>query len=373
MSTDRRNAFAALTVAGVIWGLTIPFSKLALGWLDPLWLGVARFALAAPLLAIAARRTLRAAITLPAIGWGIVFYGVGVALQNSGIERTSVTHSALILATVPAFVALIAAALGRGNATAQSWFGFLLALGGVGLVAGAGGHSAMSGDALMLACAVMSAAYVVAQPGVLAGRDPVAITAVQMAAGAVATLPFALAGHGVPAAPPAGPALWGFAGLVVLGSVLPFALYAWGQARVVPEVAGAFVNLEPLVGAFVGAFMFHDPFGSTQLAGALALVVGIAVSVLPSPRGTIGRRISTWSPPSLDSLSVINPRWSPTCCDTMASPRPVPREVVAPRANGCRSRSRSAGGMPGPSSSTRRIADVPSSCSRVCTRPPARP
>src|SRR3954468_3225750 len=266
VKTDRRNAFFALGAAGVIWGLTIPFSKLALGWLDPLTLTVARFAAAAPLLALfATRRALREAARLPVFAWGAVFYGFGVAVQNTGIERTSVSHAALILAAVPALVALMAAARGRSSSTPQSWLGCLVAIAGVGLVAGAGGSSSLSGDALMFASALASAAYVVAQPGVLAGRDPVAVTVVQMVAGAAVTLPFAVLADGVPAPAVPGPALWGFLGLAVLGSLPPFALYAYGQARVAPEVAGAFVNLEPLVGASVGAFMFGDPFGSAQV------------------------------------------------------------------------------------------------------------
>ena len=56
-------------------------------------------------------------------------------------------------------------------------------------------------------------------------------------------------------------------------------LYAYGQKRVAPEVAGAFVNLEPLVGAMIGAFAFGDPFGPTQLLGATAILGGILMSV----------------------------------------------------------------------------------------------
>src|SRR4051812_31283972 len=281
MQSDRRNAFMALTAAGALWGLTIPFSKLALEWLGPFSLAVARFAVAAPLLALLARGTLRAALTWRAALWGAVFYGAGVALQNAAVERTSVTHAALIVATVPAFVALLAAVRGRSSATPQSWLGFLVAIAGVGLVAGSGGDASLAGDALMLTSAIGSAGYVLAQPRVLEGRDPVAVTAVQMAAGAALALPLALA-EGVPAPPSVGAPLLGFLGLAVAGSLLPFALYAYGQARVVPEVAGAFVNLEPLVGALLGAFLFDDPFGAVQVAGVVALVVGLALSVLPA-------------------------------------------------------------------------------------------
>jgi O-acetylserine/cysteine efflux transporter len=261
----------------MLWGLTIPFSKLALGWLDPFTLTTARFALAAPVLAVLARRRLRAALNWHVAAWGAVFYGLAVVLQNASVERTSVTHAALIVATVPVFVALFSWARGRSSATPQAWLGFLLAIGGVGLVAGSGGHSSLTGDALMLVSAIAGGAYVAAQPALLAGRDPVAVTAVQMGAGALVALPLS---H-VPALPTPGPALWGFLGLAVAGSLLPFALYAYGQARVVPEVAGAFVNLEPLVGATFGAFLFHDPFGLIQVTGVAALLVGLTLSVVP--------------------------------------------------------------------------------------------
>src|SRR5207249_4720875 len=117
------------------------------------------------------------------------------------------------------------------------------------LVAGASGDASLAGDGLVLASAVLCALFIVAQSRLLAGRDAVAVTAVQMAAAAVATLPLALAaGPPVDGAPePASVAA--VAALVTAGSMLPFALYAYGQARVPAEVAGAFVNLEPLIGA----------------------------------------------------------------------------------------------------------------------------
>jgi len=47
------------------------------------------------------------------------------------------------------------------------------------------------------------------------------------------------------------------------------------------EVAGAFLNLEPLVGAIAGVVVFGDPVGLVQVAGGLAILAGIALSSLP--------------------------------------------------------------------------------------------
>lgn len=290
MTDERRTALTALAAAGVLWGLTVPLSKLALEWLDGSWLAAARFGVAAPLLALVARRGLRAALTGPVIGWGALGYGLVIVLQNAGIARTSVSHAALIIGAVPALVALIALARGRAGLGRRAWLGFALALGGVGLVAGQGGSGATpAGDALVLASTVLSAAFIIAQPRLLVGRRATAVTAVQMAAGAVAALPFALASGATPAFPSAPAPAIAAGGLALAGTLLPMALFAHGQARVAPELAGAFVNLEPLVGAGIGALAFNDAFGSLQLGGALAVLVGIALSALPQLAGAAHR------------------------------------------------------------------------------------
>ena len=49
----RHSALVALIVAGLLWGLTVPLSKLVLDWLPGGWLTLIRFAIAAPLLALA--------------------------------------------------------------------------------------------------------------------------------------------------------------------------------------------------------------------------------------------------------------------------------------------------------------------------------
>src|SRR5207248_2035910 len=122
MRNHRHAPLAALLAAGLLWGTTVPLTKLALAGWGPGWLTVARFA---------------------------------------------------------------------------------AALAGVGLVAvqpGAG--ASLTGDALVFGSLLLSAAFLLTQPGLLAGRDPVAVTAVQLAAAAVGTVPAALLLDGVPVASP---------------------------------------------------------------------------------------------------------------------------------------------------------------------------
>jgi O-acetylserine/cysteine efflux transporter len=283
--TADRAAILALAAAGSLWGLTVPLSKFGLEWLGGGWLAVARFAIAAPLLAVLARGRLRAAVTPRVVVAGGVGYGGVILLQNAGIEHTSVSHAALIVGAVPVLVAIIVGVLGRGAAGPLTWAGSLLALAGVGLVAGGGGAgTALSGDLLVLLSVTGSAAFIVVQPGLLAGRDPAAVTAVQLAAGGVASLPFAIVFEGAPPAPAAAGPVVAVLALALTGTALAFWLFAWAQARVPAELASAFVNLEPLVGTVTGVVAFQDGFGLAQLAGGTAILIGIGLGAMPRPR-----------------------------------------------------------------------------------------
>ncbi len=91
----------------------------------------------------------------------------------------------------------------------------------------------------------------------------------------------ALISGGLPHAPASsGPAVC-FVALVFVGTIAPFWLFAYGQARVSGRAAGGFVNLEPLVGAAVGWVAFADPLGPWQVVGALAVISGILISLVP--------------------------------------------------------------------------------------------
>jgi O-acetylserine/cysteine efflux transporter len=293
------RAVAALTAAGVAWGTSVPLSKAALTWLPPGWLVVARFALAAAVLLVFVDKTaLRAAFRGPVLAWGAAGLGGSVLVQNTGIDRTSVTHAALLIGTGPVLVAVIAAAWHHNIARPVAWAGFTVSLGGIVVVAGGhGGGASGRGDALVLVSVLIVAAMTVAQGRLLEGQDPAAITAVQFIGAAVAALPVALCTSGLPSAPPPGGAgliaVLALVGLTLIGTLAPFTLFAYGQHAVSTEVAGAFLNLEPLVGALVGVAAFGDPAGPRLLAGGAAIICGIVMSSVPGLRTRGRTRLAT--------------------------------------------------------------------------------
>ncbi len=280
VNTNRRHAVAALTAAGLLWGTTVPLSKLALDWLAPGWLTVLRFGLAAAVLLPVARRRGQRVLEMRVLVSGALGYGASVIVQNAGITRTSVTHAALLIGAVPVLVAVIAAVWHRSVARPLAWLGFAVSLGGVGLVTagGAGGGASVRGDGLVLASLVLSAAFTVAQGRLLPGRDPVAVTAVQFLGAALGAVAFTALTEAVPAVPARPGPVLAVVALALGGTLVPFTLFAYGQSRVPAEIAGAFLNIEPLVGAIAGIVFFADPAGPRQLAGGLAVAVGIGLS-----------------------------------------------------------------------------------------------
>jgi O-acetylserine/cysteine efflux transporter len=287
MNLDRRRALMALTVAGLLWGSTVPLSKLALGWLPPGWLTAVRFAVAAAVLLTVTRSRVRAACSPAVLAWGAAGYGGTVLLQNTGITRTSVSHAALLIGTAPVLVAIIAVVWHHSVVRPVAWAGFAVSLGGVGLIAvGGGGGADLGGDGMVLASVLLSAIFTVGQTRLLRGRDPIAVTAVQFLGAALVTAPFSALTEGVPPAPSGTGSLLAVVALIAGGTLLPFTLFAFGQSRLPAEIAGAFLNIEPLVGAVAGVVAFGDPAGPAQMAGGAAILGGIALSSVRWP----GRR-----------------------------------------------------------------------------------
>ncbi len=292
MTNSRRFVFPALIAAGILWGITVPLSKLALAWMAPAWLAFARFALAAAVLMIVSRRRLRGAASPAILVTGGIGYGGSVLLQNLGIERTSVTHAALLIGATPVLIAIIAAALRHSVARPLAWAGFAMSLVGVGFIAtGQGSGSSLGGDGLVLAAQLVSAGFTVSQARLLRGRDPIAVTGLQLMTAAVMVLPIAIATEPRMAGPVSASALLATIGLVLAGTVGPTTLFAFAQSRVAADVAGAFLNIEPLVGALLGMALFADPLGPVQVAGGAAIVAGIALSTLQVVRAERLRRV----------------------------------------------------------------------------------
>jgi drug/metabolite transporter (DMT)-like permease len=74
------------------------------------------------------------------------------------------------------------------------------------------------------------------------------------------------------------PAMWtGFAVVVVFGTLVPFALYLAGLARIRAAHASVTSCLEPVVAATVAFVVLGESLGALQLVGGALILAGIAL------------------------------------------------------------------------------------------------
>ena len=111
----------------------------------------------------------------------------------------------------------------------------------------------------------------------------------QFLGAALGALAFTVITEGGPALPVGPGPVLAVGALAAGGTLLPYTLFAYGQTRVSAEIAGAFLNLEPMVGAAAGAAVFGDPVGPAQVIGGVAILAGIGLSSLPLVAGSRGR------------------------------------------------------------------------------------
>src|SRR5215210_8702292 len=158
--------------------------------------GALRFALAAAVLGLLARRTLAAtpwrSLVAPFV-LGLSVYGLETGLFFASLQRIDISLASLLMCSYPALVVAGAILLRRERASRRRVVALVLALGGVSLVlaGGVGGVVDPLGIALALAAAVAYAADVLVSDRLLGTIEPL-VLATMLCAGAATA--FVLAG-----------------------------------------------------------------------------------------------------------------------------------------------------------------------------------
>ncbi|MFC7474583.1 DMT family transporter [Dankookia sp. GCM10030260] len=214
---------------------------------------------------------------------------LGTALYNaallSGLRLTTALEAGLVLATMPAVVAIGSAAWLRERLAPRHWLAAALAAGGMAAITvarlgGATGGSAF-GNALVFAGVCGEAAYVLLAKR-LGGRVPVVTASFWMQAfSAAMLLPLALPGLGAMAAL-ADP---GLAGLLVFhsltASVLCLLLWYAGLRKVPAGVAGVFTGFLPAAAALTAVLGLGERFTVTHAAGFALMGASLLLATWP--------------------------------------------------------------------------------------------
>ena len=281
---------AALVGVAMIWGLNIPIMKIGLDRIDPYVFNAIRLTLSTVVLAVCAQAERRYTVQLkPSVSgihlliYGILASGLYQLLFLLGIDRTTSGNTAMIMATVPMWTALLARVLIGERLIPLAWCGLIVALIGTATVAlqnadVTAGSAYLQGNLCVLGAAlVWSAATVFSRPMLTL------ISPLQLAASAaVITWPlhllFAVGRYENSLSSLQSTDIWliiAYAGILSSGLALP--MWNLGVRHAGAAHAAIIQNLIPIV-AILAAWVWRNETASpTQIFGGGLILTGLVI------------------------------------------------------------------------------------------------
>jgi len=300
----RTRIVIALGIVYVVWGSTYLAIAVADRTLPPLLMLSVRFALAGGLLYawsawrgdVASARLGRREWTAAAIVGGLLLFvdTGGVAWAE---QRVASGLTALLVATVPLFTALLDRTFFGIRLSFGALAGIAAGLFGVALLVGQSTHIDPVGAAVILAAALAWAAGSAYARVAPLPRPPFLSAAMQMLCAAaflgIAGAAMGELGQVHPAAISASSVV-AFAFLVVFGSIVAFTAYGWLLRSGAPSVlVSTYAYVNPAIAVLLGWALVGEAVGGRELAAGAVIVASVGMLVLAREPGRRDTRRST--------------------------------------------------------------------------------
>jgi len=274
------RGWALFAAASVIWGIPYLFIKIAVDEISPSVVAWSRLALAAAVLLpvawkLGALRGLRERWRILTV-FAAVEMAVPWPLLGFGEVHISSSLAAILVATVPLFVALLATRFDHSERpTATRLVGMLIGLAGV--VALVGIDIGGKGDELLGALAILVVAFLYAIGPMIVKRrlsdvDPLGPVAASLGIATLLVTPLALA-----SLPDSTPSADTFASIAVLGlvcSALGFLVFFRLIAEIGPGRATVITYINPVVALALGVVVLDESVTTGVVVGLLLILAG---------------------------------------------------------------------------------------------------
>lgn len=296
ISDDRRHAmpgYAACALAGALWGTGFFFGKIALREMSSAHMVLYRLLFAsigiAPVLL-----SRRPGLNLRE--WRILliaaFLGVPVQflLQFAGLARTTVSHAALMVGTLPVLLAGAAALFAHERLDRVGWLTLAASSMGAALIAFGGSHHtgrgdapSLTGDLMIVASLIFSLGWILLNQRLLRRHSPLVVTSYGLASGTVMLAAWVFSVDGPPPIHITPTAWLALAASGLLCTATTTLLWNWGLTRVPVSRAGVFLNLEPIIGSLLGVFLLAEHLGAIAwLGGGMIVTAAIILTSRPT-------------------------------------------------------------------------------------------
>lgn len=279
-----------LLAVAFVWAFNFSVSKITLQEIDPMSFNAMRFFLATSLMWMFTLRSRNwVAIRKGDIG-KLIFLGlvgnlVYQLLFVFGLERTFSANSAVMLGTIPIWVAVLSHLSGAEKMTRFKAIGVVLAFSGVLLILlGKPERISLSsetftGDLLTLAGAFVFGSYTVMSKGLLNYYPPIQLTTMSMSVGGSALvlvgLPWLvqLEFQQISIVAYSG-AL--YSGLLSVG--VAYIIWNYGLRQVGAVRTATYQNLVPVLGLILGFLILGEQLTAVQYIGSVVVIAGIVIA-----------------------------------------------------------------------------------------------
>jgi drug/metabolite transporter (DMT)-like permease len=224
------------------------------------------------------------------VSTGVLGFAIGYGLVYWGEQHISAGLTAILFTTYPLFGLVFAHFMVPGEPiTMRRLVGVVVGIAGVALIFGEqltlGSALAVLGSLAVVvsaACAALSSVLIKARGGHL---DPAFLTVAQILTGAVPLLVVGLLLEGSPFDLHWTPmALVSLAYLAFFGSSLAFVIWYWLIRAIKVTTAQLLPFVNTLVAVVLGAVVLDEELGWRALAGGAAILLGLAVALVPNGR-----------------------------------------------------------------------------------------
>jgi drug/metabolite transporter (DMT)-like permease len=298
--TPRASIAIAFAAVYLIWGSTYLAIRWAIDDVPPFLMAAARFLAAGGAMFLWARA--RGAAAPQPRHWGSATLVGGLMLLggNGGVvwseQHIPSGVTALIVAAVPLWMALLQGVTGNGRPGLWTWAGIALGIVGIAVLVGPDAFRGGSRMSLVATAVLVFASLSWSVGSLLAHRvslpaSPVMATGMEMIGGGalLALLGFAT-GEGARldlAAVSARSAL-SLAYLVVFGSIVGFTAYIWLLKMCAPSRVATYAFVNPVVAVLLGWAFAGEPFGARTALATTVIVAAVAIITLVPQRGERG-------------------------------------------------------------------------------------
>lgn len=282
-----------LVAINLLWAGSSLAAKIAVPSIHPMTLAFTRFAVAALLMygfAVVRKVNLRVARRDWGLFWAMGILGLALTYLPTyqGLARTTASSLALLHATEPIFLSLLAFVFLREAMPKVKIVGLFLGLAGVYLIIANGWEvpafsGLTEGNLLIVLALIFEASASIVGKGLLARYPIHSVVTYQMLTGAVALAPFSAyemfritsSGHAITLPPAA--ALWSLVYLILPCTVFGYLVWFTILGKREAGEMSVFLFIQPVAGAFLGAFFLRDKITPMTLVGAALVLLAVGL------------------------------------------------------------------------------------------------